>query len=159
MPNNPLQPAGTLSPTHHTPGRISKSHLFSVSSLNCPTSPRCPTGCLNHYSYPLPVPTIFWETTFPPTMHSHLVLLSSFFSLNPPASNLLILTLGLQEFPLPTQERYRSSQKHKRHQQQSGCHEGFFAHVVIGGTMKEPVRPQKTTLNFAVCSLTESLVN
>ena len=62
-------------------------------------------GCLDHYSYPFPITTIFWETTSPPPMYSHLVLLSSLFTAYPPASNVLTLLIGLQEFPWPTQER------------------------------------------------------
>ena len=62
-------------------------------------------GCLDHYSQPLLITTIFWETTSPPTVHHHLALLFSCFAVYPPASKVLTLLLGLQEFPRPTQGR------------------------------------------------------
>lgn len=87
--------------TPHSQSQFQVPHFLRT----FPEPLRFVTGCFNHYSYPLPITTALWETTSPPTIHSHIVLLSSFFIWNPPASNLLTLPSGLQEFPVPTQER------------------------------------------------------
>ena len=86
--------------TLHSHSFINPTFLCILPELSC-----FMIGCLDHYSQPLLITTIFWETTSPPTVHHHLALLFSCFAVYPPASKVLTLLLGLQEFPRPTQGR------------------------------------------------------
>lgn len=129
-------PALIPSPTHHTLIPISKSHI----SLHPPWIVPLHHWMFNHYSYLLPITTVFWKMTSPTTLHSHIALISSFI-VYPHASNLLTLFIGFKNFPyLP-----KKAKNNFRCIRDSNNSQGFLP--MISRSMKAPMRPWKTILN------------